>query len=225
MCRIMDRKKFNQKLKETKIFVKNALQNSHSCHDYEHTIRVFNNAKMLLKFEKEADYQVVLIASLLHDIGRSNEFASSGNICHAQAGAEIAKKYLLENNFDGEFAEKAAQAIRVHRFRNKKNAPKTSEEKILYDADKLDSLGAVGIGRAFMFAAAVGAKLHNSKSAALRGREYSSDDTAYREYLVKLVRIPQKMQTRQGRIIAERELEFMKEFFDKLNIQSKGKIL
>ena len=74
----MDRKIFNQKLKEVKIFVKNSLQNSFSCHDYDHTLRVFNNAKMLLKFEKKADYQVVLLASLLHDIGRSCEFAEAG---------------------------------------------------------------------------------------------------------------------------------------------------
>jgi uncharacterized protein len=222
---IMDRKIFKQKLEDVKLFVKDALQNSFSCHDYEHTLRVFNNAKMLLKFEKKADSQVVLLASLLHDIGRSEEFAEAGRVCHAEVGAKIAEKYLLENGFDMCLVSKVCRAIRVHRFRNKAESPETLEEKILYDADKLDSLGAVGIGRAFMFAAKVGARLHNKKSEALRAKEYSSEDTAYREYLVKFVHIPKQMQTLQGRAIAEKELEFMREFFDKLNIQSKGKLL
>ncbi len=221
----MDRKNFNKKLREVKIFVKNSLQKSFSCHDYDHTLRVFNNAKMLLKFEKKADYQVVLLASLLHDIGRCEEFAKSGKVCHAEVGSKIAEDYLLNNGFDEEFTRKVCHAIRVHRFRGEKLSPKSLEDKILYDADKLDSLGAVGIGRAFMFAAKVGAKLHNSKSRALNSREYSSDDTAYREYLVKFIKIPQKMQTERGRIIAENELKFMEEFFNKLNIQSKGKLL
>ena len=76
-----------------------------------------------------------------------------------------------------------------------------------------------------MFAAKVGARLHNKKREALRAKEYSCEDTAYREYLVKFVHIPANMQTQLGRAIAEKELEFMREFFNKLNIQSKGKLL
>ena len=221
----MDRKIFKQKLEKVKLFVKDSLQNSFSCHDYEHTLRVFNNAKMLLKSERKVDSQVVLLASLLHDIGRSREFAEAGKVCHAEIGAKIAEKYLLENGFEESLVKKVCRAIKVHRFRNKKESPESLEEKILYDADKLDSLGAVGIGRAFMFAAKVGARLHNKKREALRAKEYSCEDTAYREYLVKFVHIPAKMQTQLGRAIAEKELEFMREFFNKLNIQSKGKLL
>lgn len=222
---VMDRKSFNEKFKDVKNFVKNSLQNSFSCHDYDHTVRVFNNAKMLLKFEKAADYQVVWLASFLHDIGRQAEFSEAGKVCHAKVGAKMAREYLLNCDFEEDLVKKVCHAIRVHRFRNKKFAPISIEDKILYDADKLDSLGAIGIGRAFMFAAKVGAKLHNSKSAALKAKEYSLDDTAYREYLVKFTEIPRKMQTVQGKILAEKELEFMNEFFNKLNIQSKGKIL
>jgi uncharacterized protein len=91
------------------------------------------------------------------------------------------------------------------------------EEQIIYDADKLDSIGAVGIGRAFHFAGREGAKLHNSAEAALNSAAYSREDSAYREYLVKLRHIPERMLTVAGRELAIERAAFMDQFFQRLN--------
>ena len=98
-----------------------------------------------------------------------------------------------------------------------KNAPQNLIEKIVYDADKLDSIGAVGVGRAFHFAGRIGAKLHNTSEAALNSEAYSEEDSAYREYLVKLRSVPERMLTVTGRKLAEDRSAFMHEFFRRMN--------
>jgi uncharacterized protein len=47
--------------------------------------------------------------------------------------------------------------------------------------------------------------------------EYSQDDTAYREYMLSLRFIKDKIHTDEGRRLAERRHEFMVEFFNRLN--------
>ena len=93
---------------------------------------------------------------------------------------------------------------------------------MLFDADKLDSIGATGIGRAFLFAGEIGARLHDSNVDPARTKPYTADDTAYREYLVKLKRIKDRIFTAEGRRIAESRHRFMVRFFDRLNKETEG---
>jgi len=111
--------------------------------------------------------------------------------------------------------------VRRHRYRGR-FAPQTIEEKIIYDADKLDSLGCIGIGRAFHFAGRIGARLHNTEDEAVNSLAYSHEDSAYREYLVKLRHVPEKMLTQSGREMAKERAVRMHDFFDRLNQEVYG---
>ena len=73
------------------------------------------------------------------------------------------------------------------------------------------------MARAFYFAGRIGARLHNTAEEALRSASYSEQDSAYREYLVKLRLLPEKMLTETGRRLAQDRAAYMKEFFDRLN--------
>lgn len=200
----------------SEIFIKNKLcTHLADGHDFDHTCRVVNHALKLCAQIPEADCNIVHLAALLHDVARPQEFQSQGVIDHAVAGAEIARDFLLEHSSPA-IADRVAQAIAEHRFRSG-SKPSTIEAMILYDADKLDSLGAVGIARAFMFAAQAGAKLHNSAEEALSGAPYSRHDTAYREYLVKLSKLPDQMFTAAAKNQAAILNDFMKTFFYQLN--------
>ena len=187
-------------------------------HDFDHTLRVLANARMLAKELPEADLQVVETAALLHDIARPEETASHGAISHAELGAKLAAEWLDELDFTPPFAAAVAAAVRSHRYRDE-IVPATLEARIVYDADKLDSLGAVGLGRAFLFAGRVGARLHNTADEALNSPAYSREDTAYREYLVKLRKLPAAMLTEPGRREGQRRLRFMRRFFDRLDAE------
>ena len=197
------------------------LSTGESSHDLDHTLRVFRNAELLLKEFPDANSEAVRLAALLHDIARPEEDAGQGGCCHAELGAELAGKILRASGVDANVTAIAVNAIKRHRFR-KGEAPDTIEAQILYDADKLDSLGAVGLGRAFLFAGHCNARLHNTESEALAAPAYSKEDTAYREYLVKLRFIPEKMFTESGKKIAVKRLQFMENFFSALEEEING---
>ncbi len=214
---------FQKELKLIRQFVRRKLANNRCGHDFDHTMRVYHNALKLAE-QCGGDLEIIAAAALLHDIGRCEETRTRGAVCHAQIGAVIARKYLEKRNFDEAFVNNVVHCIERHRFR-KNLAPETAEAKILFDADKLDSIGPVGIGRAFLFAGNSGARLHNSKEQALKADEYSYQDTAYREYLVKLRKVHERMLTEPGRRLALYYTEFMKNFFNEMNLQIKGKKL
>ncbi len=92
----------------------------------------------------------------------------------------------------------------------------------VFDADKLDSIGAIGIGRAFLFAGQVGAKLHNTETDITTSSPYTVEDTAYREFMVKLCRVKERMITPLGRQLAEERHDFMSVFFARLEIEING---
>lgn len=198
--------------------VKSHLNDGGSCHDFDHTLRVMHNAELLLASHPQADAQTVMLAALLHDIARPEEDKSRGRKCHAAAGAAMVPEWLAECKFPEELFAPVAAAVRTHRFRDK-NEPETLEADLVFDADKLDSLGAVGIGRAFLFAGHFNARLHNTETEALNSESYSREDTAYREYLVKLRYLPRRMRTACGRKMAIERAAFMTAFFERMDLE------
>ena len=189
-------------------------------HDWDHTQRVLLLALRIGKKEK-ADLTVVRLAALLHDIGRAEEDRTNGRVCHARRGAGLARGILARHGVDRRTAARVVHCIRTHRFR-RRAAPKTLEAKVLFDADKLDSIGAVGIGRAFLFAGEVGARLHNKDAEIARTKAYTREDTAFREFVVKLGRIKDRIHTAEGRRIAAERHRFMVAFFDRLHEETDG---
>lgn len=197
--------------------------NAKGSHDLEHTKRVLNLCLHIGKKES-ANLNILKIAAILHDIGRFEEDKSKGKICHAEKGAFLSRKILEKYNFDKNNIDKIVHCVETHRFRDNK-IPETKEAKILFDADKLDSIGATGIGKAFLFSGEIGAKLHNDKNTDIsKTKPYTEEDTAYREYVVKLSKIKDRLFTKEGKRIAKERHGFMEEFFDRLDREVNGDI-
>ena len=197
------------------------MKNNRASHGYDHIRRVEYLCRRLGR-ELGADMEVLELAALLHDIGRADQDRSAGGSCHARSGAETASVLLRGFGASAALVGKVADCIRQHRFRST-TPPESLEARILWDADKIDSLGAVGIGRAFLFAGEVGARLHNTEIEARRSAAYSQGDTAYREYLVKLKGLPRQLKTAAGRRIARERAAFMETFFQRLGDEVKGR--
>lgn len=70
-------------------------------------------------------------------------------------GAQKAERFLLENGFPPEYTRQVGRCVRTHRFRSF-GQPEAIEEKILFDADKLDAAGATGIVRTLFYIVKVG---------------------------------------------------------------------
>ena len=112
--------------------------------------------------------------------------------------------------------------IQSHRFRGL-HAPQTPEAKVLFDADKLDAIGAVDEARAYLFAGEVGARLHNPDADIKNTRPYSEDDTGFREYKVKLSKIKERILTHEGRKLAGERHRFMEDLFNRFFEEYEGK--
>ncbi|MDP3284118.1 MAG: phosphohydrolase, partial [Desulfobacterales bacterium] len=115
-----------------------------------------------------------------------------------------------------------SHCIRAHRFRGKCR-PETPEAKVLFDADKLDAIGAVGVARAFLFAGEVGARLHNPDMKIEETMPYSREDTGFREFKVKLCKIRERILTEEGKKLADERHAFMEGFFNRFLEEYEGK--
>ncbi len=191
-------------------------------HDWDHTRRVVALCEHIGQVEK-ADRKVLFAAAYLHDIGRCHQDRSSGIKCHASEGARMAAPILDTLPLSGNEKENIVHCIRSHRFREN-HAPATLEAKVLFDADKLDAIGAVGVARAYLFAGEVGARLHNPDTDVTAAPAYSENDTGYREYLVKLRHIHTRMLTPEGRRLAAERHAFMESFFERFISEIEGRL-
>lgn len=191
-------------------------------HGWDHTERVLALC-LHIGHSEGADLDVLRLAAVLHDIGRPREDETEGRECHAEVGAKLARKILQAHGLSNTVIDQVAACVGTHRFRGR-HRPESLEARILFDADKLDSIGAVGIGRAFLFAGEVGAKLHDPAADHSITKPYTADDTAHREFVVKLSKIRDRMLTEEGRRIAEERHTFMAAFFDRLNHEVTGNL-
>lgn len=216
----------NKIIEEIEKTAKTYFVNASSCHDWTHVERVHNLAVRIAKKEG-ADMGIVRIATYLHDIGRKEETDKRGKICHAEIGFELSEKILSKYNLDKEIVENIRHCILTHRYRNN-HKPETIEAKVLFDADKLDSIGAVGVARDFFFAGYHGGLLYvgNEKKLAKTAKDYAytEKDTALLEYYYKLRKVKASILTKAGKEIARERHDYIIEFFKRFELEIKGKL-
>jgi uncharacterized protein len=110
-------------------------------HSYAHVDRVFKIASYLAERER-ADLELVQIGAILHDIGRTVGEP------HSETGARLASEILSGTDFPHERSDRVARIILCHAL-PMRDKLETLEEKIVWDADKIDLLGASGVARVF----------------------------------------------------------------------------
>jgi uncharacterized protein len=208
------------KLDDIKAFAKRHLTDAHGSHAWDHTLRVYNLCMHIGRAEG-ADLDVLKIAAYLHDVARPLQDQSKGTVCHAEKGAEIAGDLLRDYPLSKGRKQNVIHCILSHRFRGNRH-PETVEARVLFDADKLDSIGAIGVARTFQFAGEVGAKFHNPCIDPGDTQEYTDEDTGYREFRLKLSKIKEHMLTAEGHRIARERHSFMEAFFKRFLQEHKG---
>jgi len=207
-------------IQDIKAFAMKCFSNAHGSHDWDHTQRVYNLCLHIGHVEG-ADTEVLKIAAYLHDVGRPYQDESKGTICHGEKGAEMACALLEEYPVSDAQKANIIHCIKSHRFRGACR-PETLEAKVLFDADKLDAIGSIGIARTFQFAGEVGAKLHNPYINPEDTQPYTEEDTAYREFKLKLSKIKDRMLTAEGRRMANERHAFMEVFFQRFLQEHEG---
>ena len=202
-------------IRMVKAYMESQMDESDGAHGKEHVYRVLHHAREIARTQPEADRDVLTLACLLHDIGR-REQAENPQLCHAQVGAEKAAAFLREKGFPAGQIQRVCDCIRTHRYR-KETPPATIEAKILFDADKLDVCGAMGMARTLLYNGRWGepvyTRLENGHISDGRG---DGAPSFFQEYTYKLEKMYDRFFTRRGRELAEERRQIAADFYTHL---------
>jgi uncharacterized protein len=189
-------------------------------HGFDHVQRVYQLATHLAQVEG-ADLEIVQAAVLLHDAHDEKLQAPSEQArqTHQHASAAFAAEILTAEGWPAERIAAVQHCIRAHRFRDDSESPETLEARVLFDADKLDAIGAIGVVRAIAYAV-----VHRNPSYAepspqfLERGELAEGErhSAYHEYLFKLRKLKDRLYTPTAQAIAIERHNTMETFFEQL---------
>lgn len=186
-----------------------------SAHDREHVYRVLYHALDIAQTEESVDYDVLICACLLHDIGRKEQFENPA-LCHAKVGGRKAYRFLVDRQFPEDFAESVRKCIETHRYR-RTNPPQSLEAKILFDADKIEACGAVGIARTLIYTGQVSRPLYSlTPDGQVSDGANDTQPSFFQEYKYKLENVYAHFYTKRGAEIARQRQTTARDFYHSL---------
>ena len=202
---------------QTADFMKSELTGEGSGHDWWHVYRVWKNAIQIAKRE-EVDLFVVELAALLHDI--ADWKFNDGN---EDIGPQLAREWLESLNVDETEIANVCQIIQDISFKGSGVVTnmKTQEGKIVQDADRLDAMGAIGIGRAFAYGGSKGREMYNPDLKPEKHNSFEqykkSQGSSINHFYEKLLLLKELMNTDTAKKIAEKRhavmLNYLNDFF------------
>jgi len=198
-------------------------------HGFDHVLRVLHLAEQLASAEG-ADLEIVRAAVLLHDAETteidgqqtaisSQEAEASKRTSHHLDSAEFARRQLEAEGWPEQRISAVEHCIRAHRFRDEREQPQTLEARVLFDADKLDAIGAVGVARAIAYAVTHGQPAYAKPSETFLQngiKEPGEAHSAYHEYVLKLCKLKNRLSTPAAIALAEQRHRFMEDYFQQL---------
>ncbi len=221
------------KFKEIEKLVEKELKPVGVDHNIDHVRRVYALCLKIARSEKGVDLVVLRPAALLHDIGYQRDHRVGTDI-HDIISAEMSEKILSDLEFTKDQIDKIKDCILSHRFRTD-HKPKTIEAKILFDADKLEAVGAIGLIRGAIWLPKMGGNpfsIDDPKNYAeinhAGGKENGkildwAKHNFFKEYRSKSRTLPKKLYTKKGRELARARTIFEKQFLTELKGEIEGR--
>jgi len=217
----MNIKEIIHQLKEE---VKVLFHEESSGHDIYHLKRVLNNA-LTIQEKEGGDRLIIAVSAFLHDVHRIIQ-KESGKFCFPKDSLPKIREILDKTKLSEEQKEKVLHCIEYHEEYNFSENGKTVndiETLVLQDADNLDAIGAIGIGRTFSFGGANKATMWIPDKPFDRHNfdESEKDPSTIHHFYSKLLKLKANMNTETAKKMADKRHEFMKlflqEFFDEWN--------
>ena len=208
---------------KTKEYVRSKLGNEATGHDWWHAFRVWKTAKYIAKKEG-GDLFIIELAALLHDISdwKFNKGSSS-------PGLKLARNWLKNLKVDEKIIQRVCDIIKDVSFKGAgvKSKMETKEGKIVQDADRLDTLGAIGIARVFAYGGCAKREIHNPKIKFKLHKNFKQyrqgGKTSINHFYDKLLLLKDLMNTKTGKKLAGERHEFLekylKQFFKEWNLK------
>jgi uncharacterized protein len=200
-------------IEQTKVFVRNKLENEGTGHDWWHIVRVYNTAMLITKHEPGADIYAVSLAALLHDI--ADWKFNDGDLT---AGSKIAGQWLAGCGVQTDIIEHVQDIIETTSFKGAGVATpmRTLEGQIVQDADRLDAIGAIGIARCFAYGGHKNRPLYNPEQPPVMHANFEtykkSDGTSVNHFYEKLLLLKDRMNTATAKRLAQERHAYMEQF-------------
>lgn len=186
-------------IEEAKDYARTLFERSGGSHDFDHTLRVYENALKIAEGEPSCDKGLAALEALMHDVDDHKLFSTKNNA--------NARAFLEAHDVSPEMTERICRDIASVSFsKNRGRKPETLEGRIVQDADRLDAMGAVGIARTFAYGGEKGRPLKDSVS----------------HFHEKLLLLKDLMNTEAGRALAEERHAFMLAFLAELEKETGG---
>jgi len=184
-----------------------------AAHDIGHIMRVVKNVMYLTDIE-QSNSLITLPSAWLHDcvaVAKDSPLRAQGS----NMAAEAATKFLAGTAYPEELLPEVFHAIEAHSYTA--NIPtRTLEAAVVQDADRLDSLGAIGIARCLLVGGRLNRPLCNNEDPFCEGRDPDDGQFTIDHFYAKLFKLPATMKTDAGRKEAQRRAGIMRRFLDDL---------
>lgn len=190
-------------------------------HDIAHFSRVWKTARKIMQ-STDANEQVVLTACYFHDVVNLPKNHPERHLASRQAAMrtrQILAEYFPD--FPVKLYGAVTHAIEAHSF-SAGIVPKTLEAKIVQDADRLESLGAIGLARVFHVAGQLGRGLFHTEDPLALHRPLDDRNYTFDHFQTKLLTLAESMQTNLGREMARYNIKYLVMFMSKLCAEIKG---
>ena len=202
-------------IEELKPFVIELFNKDSSGHDIGHLTRTMNIA-LHIQSKEGGDRIIVGISAFLHDVHRIMQNESNSFVSPKDSIPKI-KEILSHINLTNEQVEKICYCIMYHEEYNwNGNNVDDINTLILQDADNLDAIGAIGIGRTFTYSGSKNVVMYDDTVPLNEESDYREDNrndaSTIHHFYHKLFKLGDNMNTETAKKLAYKRTEFMKEF-------------
>ena len=184
-----------------------------AAHDINHVRRVVKNVIYLSDIEN-VNSLITLPSAWLHDcvaVAKNSPLRAQGS----RLAAESATEFLAGISYPEELLPDVFHAIEAHSL-TAAIATRSREAAVVQDADRLDSLGAIGIARCLLVGGKLNLQLLSQDDPFCEQREPDDSQFTIDHFYAKLFRLPDTMKTEAGKAEAQRRAKLMQRYLDDL---------
>lgn len=181
-------------------------------HDLSHIIRVWRNVLRIARTEPGCDTELLLAATILHDcvpVEKSSPLRDQASRLSAARAREI----VASLTWTATRVDALAHAIETHSY-SAGLTPRTKEAMVVQDADRLDSIGAIGIARCFHIGGRMGGGLYHPTDPRAEARQYDDRNYALDHFPVKLFKVADGFLTPEGQRLAAARATLMRDYVE-----------
>jgi len=203
--------------------IKKRLEGEGSGHDWWHVYRVWKMAQYIGRKEP-ANFFVVELAALLHDIA-DWKFHDGDDKVGPKRARNLLRRYAVSKDVIGQVSD--IVATMAFKGAKVKTSMKTIEGKIVQDADRLDAIGAIGIGRTFAYGGYKNRPMYDPKGKPVMHKSkeqyFKNESPTINHFYEKLLLLKDRMNTETAKKLAKERHEFMEIFLKRFLEEWDGK--